>query len=185
MNTLALLLCAITLAQSPNPSDMFPRDVRNPLETFESVSRFLRLPDPPKTPVDPRPISLARLTHKVPKKAQEAFARATTFGNKQQHAEAVLALEQAVAIDPAFADAYNNLGVQHFLQRHLVESETALRRAIELDPAFATAHINLAYLALTKNDSATANQEAQRALALGDQDGEAQKVLEVLRARPL
>src|SRR4051812_12003486 len=176
MNTLALLLCSLTLSQSTD---------RTSLDLYDSVVRTLRSPIPTRPPANVGSTSVARLTHKVPKKAQEAFRRATALAQKQQHAEAVRELEQAVAIDPAFADAYNNLGVQHFLQQHFADAESALHRAIDLDPALATAHINLAYLALTKNDSTLAKQEAQRALALGDQDGEAQKVLDVVRAHPL
>jgi Flp pilus assembly protein TadD len=182
MTTLALILVPLALAQypdrGPERSNFFP----TPAEINESVIRELGFPDPPRTPTRVGPISVTRLTHKVPKKARDAFNRATAFAQKDKHDDAVRELEQAVALDPAFADAYNNLGVQHFLENRMDASEIALRHALELDPAFTTAHINLAYLAVTKNDLAAAEREAQRAIALGDENGEARKILELMHS---
>jgi Flp pilus assembly protein TadD len=181
MNTLVLVLLSLFTAQYHDVESDRSNLVPPPHDIHETVFRALGIPEAPQPPTNSKPISVARLSHKVPKKARDAFNRATALAKKEKHAEAVRELQEAVAIDPAFADAYNNLGVQHFLVNCFEDSETALRRALELDPAFTTAHINLAYLALSKNDPGTAEREAQRAIALGDDSGEARNVLRMLR----
>jgi Flp pilus assembly protein TadD len=183
MNILTLLFCTLTAQPiDMDRSSLIPNNLLTPAELNASILRELRLPEAPQPDRSTGPISVARLTHKVPKNARDAFNRATEFAKKKQHADAVRELKRAVDLDPAFADAYNNLGVQHFLLNELAETETSLRRALDLDPSFVTAHINMAYLALTKGDARSAEQEAQRAIALGDKDGEAQRVLGLIKA---
>jgi Flp pilus assembly protein TadD len=161
---------------------LLPGDIRTLANRNNFVIRELHLPDPPPRVEDRRAVSVARLKHKVPKKAQEAFRRASEMAQRDKHEEAVSELERAVAIDPEFADGFNNLGVQHFLLRHSVEAEASIRRALELDPSFVTAHINFAHLALRYGDIGLAEKEAQRAVALGDEDGEAQMILNLVRS---
>ncbi len=184
MTILTLVLCSLIAQPDLDRSSLIPNNLRTPAEVNASILRELHLPEAPQPARSSGPISVLRLTHKVPKNARDAFNRATEFDKKKQHAEAIQELERAVALDSAFADAYNNLGVQHFLLNELAATEKSLRRALELDPSFVTAHINMAYLALTKGDATTAEKEASRAVALGDPDGEARKILQILKGTP-
>ena len=184
MNVLPLLLSLIAQPIEVDRSNLLPNHLLTPAEINASILRELSLPEAPQPQRSSGPISVLRLTHKVPKSARDAFGRATEFDRKKEHAKAIRELEQAVALDPAFADAYNNLGVQHFLLNEFIETEKALKRALELDPSFVTAHVNMAYLALTKGDTTGAEKEARRAVALGDQDGEARKILNIVSRQP-
>ena len=58
-------------------------------------------------------------------------------------AQATAAFEEAVAIDPGYAQAHSNLGVVLKRQGKLKEAVAAYRRAIESAPDYATAHSNL------------------------------------------
>jgi lipoprotein NlpI len=60
--------------------------------------------------------------------------------------EARAALDAALAIDPAFAPANNELGV--WLREHgeIASAEAAYVQALDTDPSYATAHYNLAIL---------------------------------------
>lgn len=61
-------------------------------------------------------------------------------------AEARHAYEQAVALDPDFADAHVNLGRVHHLARELGRAEVEYREAVRLAPGDPTAHFNLGVL---------------------------------------
>jgi tetratricopeptide (TPR) repeat protein len=110
--------------------------------------------------------SVQRLLHKVPKQAKKAFERAAKLSKTHKNAEAAQALEQAVAADPGFADAYINLGAQYYLLRRPQDAEKMLRRAIELDPASSAGYSNLAAVEILLGDLVAAEQHARRALAL-------------------
>jgi len=137
---------------------------------------------PPISRQAPGVTSVARLAHKVPKDAKKAFDRGTKLWKDGKTAEAVAALEECIRLDPDFAAAHNNLGVQYYLAYRLDDSERALRRAIALDPAYAEAYSNLGVLNLAKNNFNEAEGMARRALALAPRNVEAQRLLnETLR----
>lgn len=87
-------------------------------------------------------ISVARLQHKAPVKAVK-FLRAGT----------VEWLEKAVAIDPEFMEAHNDLGCLYVRSGDTARALQHLQRAVEIDPAAARAHTNLA-IALLAGDKA-------------------------------
>jgi tetratricopeptide (TPR) repeat protein len=62
--------------------------------------------------------------------------------------EEIATLRQAIAIDPTYAAAHNNLGVQFRMAGDLAAAEESLRRAAELDPLAYHAHLNLGALLL-------------------------------------
>ena len=81
-------------------------------------------------------------------------------------AEAEAAYRRAVALDPAFADAHNQLGV--LLQRRgdRAAAEACYRAAVAADPSLAAAWANLGFLRLEARDMAGAEAALRRALAL-------------------
>jgi tetratricopeptide (TPR) repeat protein len=151
--------------------------MRGQEELIEPVQRW-----PPISREEPGVISAARLAHKVPKEAKKSFDRATKLAKEGKTAEAIAALEESIRLDPEFAVAHNNLGVQYYLENRLVDCERALRRAIALDSAYAEAYSNLGVLSLATNNPGEAEAMARKALALAPRNIEAQRLLnETLR----
>jgi tetratricopeptide (TPR) repeat protein len=153
-----------------------------PPDKAQAIWSYLNLPAAPYT--NQKELagveSVKRLSHKIPKPALKSFERAWTLSKNGKHEEAIRELTKAIAIDPDFAEAYNNLGVQYYLLKRPSDAQPLLRRAIELDPAAAPSYANLAAVALALGDSAGAELLARRALTLAPRNASAQGVLDVL-----
>lgn len=57
--------------------------------------------------------------------------------------DAIGLLEEAVAINPRYAEAYNNLGYAYYLRRDLKRSAEYLKAAVSIDPSYTKARQNL------------------------------------------
>jgi predicted O-linked N-acetylglucosamine transferase (SPINDLY family) len=80
---------------------------------------------------------------RVPQRAGLHGDLATALYHQKRLDEAAAAAEQAVALDPALAAAFMNLGAIRNAQGRLAEAEAAQRRALALDPTLAAARSNL------------------------------------------
>jgi TolB-like protein/Tfp pilus assembly protein PilF len=95
-------------------------------------------------------------------------------GSELLQAQALL--QKALAIDPGFAAAWNELGSVYLYQREFMlrpidEAVTLAReatnKALAIDPDYALAHVNLSWIAGNyDNDPATAARHCERALQL-------------------
>jgi tetratricopeptide (TPR) repeat protein len=109
-------------------------------------------------------ISLQQLQHKVPPAAQKAFQkgeRAATRGDLEQ---ARTCFEEAVAQDPEFADAYNELGGVDAGLNHLADAASHFQKAIDLVPEHRRALPNLSIVLAKMERFHEAGQVARRAL---------------------
>lgn len=186
MGDLCLLVLVCGLAGVPQDRAMTANEITAAIEKDMRGQALLREPNMPVMP--PRNyeaagvVSAARLRHKVPKEAQKAYDRATKFAKQKKNEETIRALEDAVALDPEFANAYNNLGVWYFFAGRADDAEAALRRAIALDAAFSSAYINLGVVAFSRGDLMEAERLARKSLALSPRSVEAERLLnETLR----
>jgi Flp pilus assembly protein TadD len=143
----------------------------------------LKLPLPSKNPPGEGVISAARLRHKVPKQAEKALKRAVKLSDSGKRLEATHEFELAIAYDPDYADAHNNLGVHYILLNRPADARRELLRAIESDPTLGIAFFNLGWMDLQSGDLTAAEQHAQRAVALSDRNSQAQQLLELVLAR--
>jgi tetratricopeptide (TPR) repeat protein len=75
-------------------------------------------------------------------------------------------LKQAVALDPACAQAWNSLGLLASGRRRHAEAESACREAIRLLPRFPAAYINLANALMSQNRRAEAIEKLRTALSI-------------------
>ncbi|HEV2851737.1 MAG TPA: tetratricopeptide repeat protein [Thermoanaerobaculia bacterium] len=104
--------------------------------------------------------------------AYEAYLRGIYFLRQHRSAEATASLQDAVLLDPTFAEAYAGLAraldsVEKPLCADMALIDTAARRALALDPDLAEAHFALAHsLFHCHFDWQEAGREFQRALAL-------------------
>jgi Flp pilus assembly protein TadD len=162
-----------------------PGRAGSPLDKNNAILSALDLP---LSPAASRPqsagiISVQKLAHKIPKQAAKAFERAAKLSKDRKHTEAVQELKQAITVDPDFAEAHTNLGVQYYLLNRPAEAETALLRALELDPASASAYVDLAAVKLLQRDADAAEGFARRALALSPRSERAQRILDTLHPK--
>jgi tetratricopeptide (TPR) repeat protein len=84
--------------------------------------------------------------------------------------EAIENLEAALVLDPAFDEAYFNLGVIKS-KTDPAEGERLILKALELDPEYAAAHQELGWLLNTKDDFPKAEYHLRRAIELDPDRG--------------
>ena len=109
-------------------------------------------------------ISLRELAHHIPKRAQKEYAIAMKAFEKQQEVEATRHLKEAVAIDPEFLSAINNLGVMYARTNQLDESIEHFNRAIAINPGIAYLYGNLAIVYLVRRGYEDAERAARQSL---------------------
>lgn len=95
---------------------------------------------------DPRPAPEAQAETKQRRKARKLMQEGLAAARSGETDKAVELLRQAVATDPRYAAAANNLGVQLRLAGKLAEAETAFRQALEADSFDFYSRFNLAAL---------------------------------------
>ncbi len=137
----------------------------------------LRLPGQPgSTPGGP-PVSLSRLQHRVPRSAAREFERSEKVLRKGDLEASRKHLERAVAIDPDFSEAQNNLGARYAAAGEYQRAAQAFAEARRADPASAMAITNLGlmYVHLGRNEEAEA--AARAALRLNPQSTRAYYLL--------
>jgi Tfp pilus assembly protein PilF len=149
-------------------------------EDFVSVAAgaarvTIRLPR--ENPGKPGKVSLARLQRKIPRAARREFNRAEKARRRGDGAGAIAHLRKAIAIEPRFMEAHNNLGAR-FMERGEHELAAAeFRAAAELDPAAAPAFSNLGVALLWLGKLEEAEKAARRAV---ETDGASRKYRWVL-----
>jgi tetratricopeptide (TPR) repeat protein len=163
---------------SDPPELVLPAQEHEPTANAASAVDLLPLPPGPVRAAAGA-VSVAALLHKIPKEAEKAFGGGLKRSRDGQHEAAARELEKAIKIDPDFAEAHANLGVQYFILGRYAAAGVAMRRAVELNPALPMAISNLAALLLTVGDVRGAESYARRALALSSANMRAHYVLGV------
>jgi len=103
---------------------------------------------------------------KVPKKASQEFDKATKLIAKQQWQKAIDQLNKALALYPAYAEAYNNLGVVYARLGDPDNEREALQKAIAANDRFAPALVNLARVEMKEQNFAAAEAHLNQATAV-------------------
>ena len=109
-------------------------------------------------------VSLASLQHKVPKKAHRELEKAEIALKAGDPQESIKHLQAAIAIDPDYLEAYNNLGCRLLQTGNAEEAVKALDKAVELDPKAPFPLANLSAALLVTKDASGAEAAARRAL---------------------
>ena len=107
---------------------------------------------------------------KLPKKASKEFDKATKLIAKQDWQAAIDQLNKALAIYPAYAEAYNNLGVVYAHLGDPNKEREALQKAVAADAHFAPALVNLARLDMKEQNYAAAETHLNQATAADPTD---------------
>jgi tetratricopeptide (TPR) repeat protein len=136
-----------------------------------------RSPQPLSPSVREHRISVRRLRHKSSNEALSAFQRGRKHAVRGDARRAAAHFERAIALDPEFSDAYNDLGTAYFKMHRFADAVAQYGRALELDPATSYYHSNLALVFEALHQYDRGKAEAQAALALDSTDATAHFIL--------
>jgi tetratricopeptide (TPR) repeat protein len=128
-------------------------------------------------PSAPGTISLTQLRHPPSHKAFQAVASAQRFSQSGQTEKAVVELEKAIRISPEYADAYNNLAVQHIRMGRFEEAAGELTQAISIAGPNPVALSNQAFAQRQLNRIPDAIATARAALRLDSGSPQAHLIL--------
>jgi tetratricopeptide (TPR) repeat protein len=106
----------------------------------------------------------------IPKKAKKEFARASDSMAVENWMQAAERLNQAIAIDPQFVDAYNNLGVVYARLGDRPHERDVLQKAISLNDHYAPAYVNLARADIAEQNFPHAEMLLNKATAIDPAD---------------
>jgi tetratricopeptide (TPR) repeat protein len=109
-------------------------------------------------------ISMQQLTHKVPRNAQKAYDKGQQAVRKGDQRAAAELFRQAVAADPEFVDAHNELGAAEAALGQLPEAADQFQKAIDLVPDHRLALPNLSIVLAKMKRFHEAGEVARRAL---------------------
>ena len=113
----------------------------------------------------------------IPSKAQKKLAKARSFSDRRDYKKAIQTLKEAIAIYPAYAAAYNNLGVAYARLGDRDKEREALQKAIGINNHCASAHANLARMDMAASDFASAETELGKATLYDPTDATALSLL--------
>lgn len=140
--------------------------------------------DLPAAKAPAAPVSLYRLSHRVPGKALKAMRQAVKALGKGRTPESIQRLDAALAADPDFADALHLRGVLALQARDYPRAHACLVRAAALDDANPRLLANAAVILYLARKPAGAARLALAALRLDPDIETARIVLDKLRAVP-
>lgn len=100
----------------------------------------------------------------APESAQEHYYQGVFYGKQGKYEEAIMELEKALALQPAYADAYNALGIVYHYQKEPQKAMQQYLAAIETNPQHVKARLNLATLYKEQGDYQKAMQQLEKAL---------------------
>ncbi len=89
---------------------------------------------------------------RVPNRARKEFDKASELIGQEDLAQAIQKLNKAISIYPAYAVAYNNLGVIYSRLGDGVREREALQKAISLNDHFALAYVNVGRMNIAVGD---------------------------------
>lgn len=146
-----------------------------------TVHLDVRLPSAPAARA-PGTVSLASLSHKVPGKARREL-RAAAAARRHGHQEASLAhVQKALALDPQFADAHNDLGTEYVNRQQYTSALAQFDRAAQLDPGSALVEMNRAICLSNMQRLTEAETAARHAVRIDAASPRARYVLGVVLA---
>lgn len=106
----------------------------------------------------------------IPSKARKEFVKAQGWIDHQDFKKAIQALNQAIAIYPAYAGAYNNLGVAYARIGDHGKEREALQKAVSINDHFAPAYVNLGRMEIGSGDFAAAENFFNKATSYDPTD---------------
>ena len=111
-------------------------------------------------------ISVEELQQRTESKAKGIFADAKAAARQRDHARAVKLFQKVLKIDPAFADARNDLAVELIVCGEIDQAKDELARLTQMDPHFLMAYTNLGAILCEQKNYSEAERVLRRAVNL-------------------
>lgn len=112
------------------------------------------------------PVSVARLAHKPTKNAKKFLREADSLAEHGDLPGSAAQLQKALAEDPQWFEAWNNMGSRRLTLGQYAEAADAFRHALAIDSKSAIVHSNLGLAQLFLRQPLEAEESARRALQL-------------------
>lgn len=125
-----------------------------------------RVDDSGPKPVSAHATLVSATDMNVPGKARKELDKANQEMAMQNWKKSLEHLNQAIALAPQWATAYNNMGVLYAKMNDIPKEEEALQKAVSLDPKFAPALINYGKLCIRQKDFPQAEDLLQKAVSV-------------------
>jgi tetratricopeptide (TPR) repeat protein len=168
----AFLTCSIAFAQMFAPAAEGWRDSWNSTDpegirtaTEAEMDRGHARPRVIRPEV-PGIVTLHELAHKIPREAEREYKRAWAAQDKGDRQAAIMDFQKAIAIDPEFWTALNDLGTGYLQTGQLDLAIEQFNKAIAVDPHGAKPYSNLAVAYVIKGHYRDAERAARHALDL-------------------
>jgi Flp pilus assembly protein TadD len=122
-------------------------------------------------------VSVARLEHKVPKKAKKEYEKAHKRLEAGDVDGSLEHLKRATEIDPEYLEAWNNLGCRYLMKKDIGLAFAAFQRALAIDAQAALVQTNMGIVLVMLGRPAEAEQATRKAVAINPANGKARNVL--------
>ena len=118
--------------------------------------------------------------HEPLRAARKAAEKAERLAKKKQHEEAIAEYREAVALDPLYFEAWNDLALELQTSGKTEEAEQVFRRLVQSNPEHVVVFTNLATLLSSQKRYAEAEAVARQAMKLHSYSFSANLVLGTL-----
>jgi tetratricopeptide (TPR) repeat protein len=169
------------LAQVPNPG-MTTEETRRLIAVSEMGHSTVRSESPSRSLKFEESDDPTMAAHSVPpheplRAALKAAEKAERLSKKKQPPEAIAAYREAVALDPLYFEAWNNLALELQAAGKTEEAEQVFRRLMQSNPEHVLVFTNLATLLSGQKRYAEAEAVARQAMKLHSYSFKANLVL--------
>ena len=111
-------------------------------------------------------VTLHELSHHIPGRAAKEYERAVNAGKRGENDKAIAYYKRAIAADPEFAEAINDLGVAYLRSNSIELAVEEFTKAIAVDPHAPLPYDNLANAYLRERLFVDAERTARRGIDL-------------------
>jgi tetratricopeptide (TPR) repeat protein len=170
----------VRIARAPGEQPIFEET-----QQIEDSGSRLVLKLPPTVQENPPSgtISVRELERPIPEQALRAADDAQRFSQSGDTRKAIVKLEDAVRIAPAYRDAHVNLGVEYARAGRIEDAIAQFHKGLEIGPPAAIIYTDLALAYSAIGQFREAEAAASKALALDASSPQAKNLLEYAKAR--
>ncbi len=162
------------ISEASDTKPVVPAPTTRPVGAADAIlSAAPDVPAPPPVRAVLPPAVAAGQADDPKQKAVAAYSRATLLRARQKLTEAEAAFREAIALDPGFADAYNDLACLLLPQGRSKEAIAAFNRALKAAPNNGNAMYGLAMAQLQSQQLSSAAETLGKLVALRPTDAEA------------